>query len=101
MPDNTALGPVSTSPAGPSATPGDTAWTDALTDLAAGSDLLIAESYYRDKALLYHLRHSDFVTHRAELASRHIILTHTSADILAHANDAAFDLAYDGRVVTL
>jgi hypothetical protein len=49
----------------------------------------------------YHLRHADLVTHRDQLASRHIILTHMSADMLARENDAAFDLAYDGRIVSL
>ena len=38
---------------------GDTAWTDALIDVAAGADLLIAEAYYRDKNVPYHLRHAD------------------------------------------
>lgn len=80
---------------------GDTAWTDILVDLAADSDLFIAESYYWDKPVPYHLRHSDLLAHRDLLASRHIILTHMSADMLAHADDAAFDLAFDGRTLTL
>lgn len=80
---------------------GDTEWTNVLIDLAADSDLFIAESYYWDKAVPYHLRHADLLAHRDQLASRHTILTHMSADMLAHADDAAFDLAHDGRVVTL
>jgi ribonuclease BN (tRNA processing enzyme) len=101
MPSNTALG-LRVDVAGKGiAYTGDTAWTDVLIDLAADSDLLIAESYYWDKAVPYHLRHADLVTHRHQLASRHIMLTHMSADMLTHADEAAFDLAYDGRVVTL
>ena len=101
MPGNTALG-LRVDVAGKViAYTGDTAWTDALVDLAADSDLLIAESYYWDKAVPYHLRHADLLAHRDQLASRHIILTHMSDDMLAHADDAAFDLAYDGRAVSL
>jgi ribonuclease BN (tRNA processing enzyme) len=80
---------------------GDTAWTDALVDIAAGTDLFIAESYFWDKAVPYHLRHADLVAHRDELASDRVILTHMSTDMLAHAHEAAFDLAHDGLVVDL
>ncbi len=101
MPGNTALG-LRVEVAGRTiAYTGDTAWTDTLIDLAADSDLLIAESYYWDKPVPYHLRHVDLLAHRDQLASRHIILTHMSADMLAHAGEAAFDLAYDGRAVVV
>jgi ribonuclease BN (tRNA processing enzyme) len=101
MPSNTALG-LHVDVAGKAISyTGDTAWTDVLIELAADSDLFIAESYYWDKAVPYHLRHADLVAHRDQLVSRHIILTHMSADMLAHAHDAVFDLASDGRVVSL
>jgi ribonuclease BN (tRNA processing enzyme) len=80
---------------------GDTAWTDTLIELAAGSDLLIAEAYCWDKPVPYHLRHADLVAHRHQLTSRRTILTHPSADMLAHAHEAAFDLAHDGLVLDL
>ena len=78
---------------------GDTAWTDALVDVAAGADLLIAEAYYRDKAVPYHLRHADLVTHAGRLASRRIVLTHMSADMLDHLDQARFEAAADGLVL--
>ncbi|MEZ1588204.1 hypothetical protein QVM50_32055, partial [Pseudomonas aeruginosa] len=75
MPGNIALG-LRVDVAGKAiAYTGDTAWTDVLIDLAADSDLFIAESYYWDKAVPYHLRHADLLAHRDQLASRHIILT--------------------------
>lgn len=101
MPGNTALGLRVDVDDKTIAYTGDTAWTDVLIDLAAGSDLFIAESYYWDKAVPYHLRHADLVAHRDQLTSRHIMVTHMSADMLDHAGEAAFDLAHDGRVVTL
>jgi ribonuclease BN (tRNA processing enzyme) len=78
---------------------GDTAWTDALVDVAAGADLLIAEAYYRDKAVPYHLRHADLVAHAGRLASRRIVLTHMSADMLEHLDQARFEAAADGLVL--
>jgi ribonuclease BN (tRNA processing enzyme) len=78
---------------------GDTAWTGALTEVAAGADLLIAEAYYRAKPVPYHLRHADLVAHRADLASRRIVLTHMSDDMLDHLDQAAFETASDGLVL--
>ena len=78
---------------------GDTAWTDALLDVAAGTDLLIAEAYYRDKAVPYHLRHADLVAHAPRLGSRRIVLTHMSADMLDHLDEVRFETARDGLVL--
>ena len=35
--------------------------------VASGADLLIAEAYYFDKPVPYHLRHADIAAHRGEL----------------------------------
>jgi ribonuclease BN (tRNA processing enzyme) len=101
MPDNASLG-LRLDIAGKSiAYSGDTAWTDTLVDIATDSDLFVAESYFWDKPVPYHLRHADLVAHRYRLTSRQIVLTHMSEDMLAHAPEAAFDLAYDGHVINL
>jgi ribonuclease BN (tRNA processing enzyme) len=78
---------------------GDTGWTPALAQVAAGTDLLIAECYYRSKNVPYHLRHDDLAGHRAELASRRIVLTHMSGDVLDHLDEIAFETARDGLVL--
>ena len=78
---------------------GDTAWTDALIDVAAGADLLIAEAYYREKAVPYHLSHADLVAHARRLTSRRVVLTHMSADMLDHLDQARFETAADGLVL--
>jgi ribonuclease BN (tRNA processing enzyme) len=80
---------------------GDTAWTDALIELAAGADLLIAEAYYRDKNIPYHLRHADLAAYRDQLASRRIVLTHMSDDMLDHLGQACFEAAEDGLVLRI
>ena len=80
---------------------GDTAWTDALAELSEDADLLIAEAYYRDKAVPYHLRVADLAAHRDQLTARRIVITHMSADVLDHQDDVPFEPAYDGLVVRL
>ena len=78
---------------------GDTAWTDALPRLAAGTGLLIAEGYYRSKQVPYHLRLDDLAEHSGELASRRIVLTHMSDDVLDHLDEILFETASDGMVL--
>lgn len=82
---------------------GDTAWTDDLVAVADGADLLIAEAYYYDKTIPYHLRHADLASHRDELTSERILLTHMSADMLARlgAGQVGFDAAHDGLVTEI
>jgi ribonuclease BN (tRNA processing enzyme) len=78
---------------------GDTAWTTTIIDAATAADLLIAEAYYRDKAVPYHLRYADIVEHEPDLGARRIVLTHMSADMLEHLDQAQYEAAYDGLVV--
>lgn len=82
---------------------GDTSWTDQLVAAADGADLLIAEAYYYDKAVPYHLRYADLVAHRASLNSGRIVLTHMSSDMLARAAEGrlAFETAHDGLTLQL
>ena len=86
---------------------GDTAWTDALARVAADADLLIAEAYYREKNIAYHLRLADIDAHRDQLTARRVVLTHMSADMLASADmpgarrESRYEHAYDGLTLTL
>src|SRR6185437_5780432 len=57
---------------------GDTAWTPGVAEACDGADLLIAEAYYRDKDIPYHLRLADLEAHRDELQAGRIVLTHLS-----------------------
>lgn len=78
---------------------GDTAWTDDLIRLVAGADLLVAEAYFFDRQVPFHLDYSTLLAHRDELECRRIVLTHMSPDMLARQDEAAFESAYDGLVV--
>lgn len=78
---------------------GDTAWADDLAAAAADADLLIAEAYSYDKPIPYHLRHTDLVSHRQELTSRRIVVTHMSDDMLTPPRELDFEAAHDGLVI--
>jgi hypothetical protein len=73
----------------------------AIADAAAEADLLIAEAYYRNKNIPYHLRLADIETHLDQLTARRIIVTHMSADMLAARHEAALERAHDGLTITL
>ena len=80
---------------------GDTAWTDSIIEAAAGADLLIAEAYYRDKDVPYHLRLTDLRAHRAALTSERIVLTHMSDDMLAADVRPGYRSASDGMTLRI
>src|SRR5215207_220948 len=67
---------------------GDTAWTDALIDVARGADLFICECYSFDKDVRYHLAYRRLLPERHRLDCRRIVLTHLGADMLAHVDEA-------------
>jgi ribonuclease BN (tRNA processing enzyme) len=80
---------------------GDTAWTDALLEVADRTDLFIAEAYRMDQRVPYHLRHADLAAHRGQLGSGRVVLTHMGADVLARQDELAFEAARDGLVLTV
>jgi ribonuclease BN (tRNA processing enzyme) len=79
---------------------GDTAWTNAIASAAADADLLIAEAYYRNKDIPYHLRLADLEAHRDRLTPRRVIITHMSTDMLG-SHSPPFEQASDGLIVGL
>jgi ribonuclease BN (tRNA processing enzyme) len=78
---------------------GDTEWTDSLIDAARGADLFIAEAYFFDKAVKFHLDLATLLRHRAELDCRRLIVTHMSEDMLRHCAALEVETAEDGKVV--
>jgi ribonuclease BN (tRNA processing enzyme) len=83
---------------------GDTAWTSAITHAAADADLLIAEAYYQNKNIPFHLRLADINAYRERITARRVILTHMSDDVLDRVPDTDGTLverAYDGLAIRL
>jgi ribonuclease BN (tRNA processing enzyme) len=78
---------------------GDTQWTDTLIDAGQAADLFIAEAYFYDKPIKWHLDVKTLLTHRDEIRPKRLILTHMSPDMLARPAPAGCEKAEDGLVV--
>lgn len=80
---------------------GDTEWCEALIPAAREADLLIAEAYFYDKKVKFHLDLETLRAHLDELRPKRLILTHMSADMLARVNELDIECAEDGKTVSL
>ena len=79
----------------------DTEWTETLIPLGHDADLFIAEAYYYDKVVKYHLSLKTLEAHLAEINPKRLILTHMSDDMLGRLDRLAQTAASDGMVVEL
>jgi ribonuclease BN (tRNA processing enzyme) len=80
---------------------GDTEWTDDVAKVARGADLFIAECYYYEKPIKWHLNYPEIAARRSEMGAKRVILTHMSKEMLAQADHVPEECASDGLVVTL
>ncbi|MDA3937907.1 MAG: hypothetical protein PF693_01180 [Spirochaetia bacterium] len=76
---------------------GDGELTEDLINFTDKVDLLIAECYYFDKAVKWHLNYPDI----QHLRAGKIILTHMHENMLAHKDEVPEVCANDGMVVSL
>lgn len=79
---------------------GDTAWCEALVDVARDATLFIAECYMHSRTVKYHLDYATLLRERARLECRRVILTHMSPDVLGQPTPE-FERAEDGLVLSL
>lgn len=80
---------------------GDTEWTDALVSAARGADLFIAESYYFDKKVRYHMDFQTLAARLGEIQPKRLIVTHMSGEMLARVDALPCEHADDGMVIEL
>jgi len=80
---------------------GDTEWTDDVAQVARGADLFIAECYFYEKPVKWHLNYPEITAHAEEVGAKRLILTHMSREMLAHAGRVPEECARDGLVVVL
>ncbi|MEA2467663.1 MAG: hypothetical protein QOJ57_1789 [Thermoleophilaceae bacterium] len=80
---------------------GDTAWMDSLIGLAAGADVFIAEAYFFDRSVPFHLDYATVLRARDRLDCKRLVLTHPGPDMLARLAEAEIECAYDGMVIDL
>lgn len=81
---------------------GDTEWTDALVRAARHADLFVCECYMYEREVPQHLSYARIMRHYEEIAPKRLVLTHMSADMLAHLGDIDTDCAEpaeDGLVI--
>jgi ribonuclease BN (tRNA processing enzyme) len=80
---------------------GDTEWTDEVARIADGADLLIAECYFYARPITGHLTYEAIAGRVRAAGAKRVILTHMSAEMLAHRADIPEECAADGMVVEL
>src|SRR5205823_2706265 len=80
---------------------GDTEWTEKLLEVARDADLFIAEAYFFDRRIKYHLDFRTLEKRRSDLQCRRLILTHMSDDMLGHLDKISVESAEDGKIVYL
>jgi len=78
---------------------GDSEWTEHMPALADGADLFIAECYFFQKPVRFHLNYPDIVKHRAEIRPKRFVLTHLSREMLANLKNVPEECAHDGLVI--
>jgi ribonuclease BN (tRNA processing enzyme) len=74
---------------------GDGELTAALAGLVEGVDLLVAECYFYDKPVKWHLNYPDI----AGLSAKRLVLTHMHENMLAHVEQVVETCAHDGLVL--
>ncbi len=80
---------------------GDTEWFDGLIPILENADLLIAESYFYDKPIKFHLNYKALLDHLPLLKPGKLLLTHMSQDMLDRLDEIDADAAHDGLEVLL
>ena len=80
---------------------GDTEWTDEVARIGRAADLLIAECYYYEKPVKWHLNYPAIAANRDRFGAKRVILTHMSREMLAHADQVPEECAHDGLVIKL
>jgi ribonuclease BN (tRNA processing enzyme) len=78
---------------------GDTQWTETLLPAARRADLLIAEAYFFEKKVKFHLDFQTLMAHLDELQPKRLIVTHMSEDMLARLDAIPCECAEDGKLI--
>lgn len=76
---------------------GDGELTQELIQMVEGADLLVAESYFFDKRVKWHLNYPDI----CRLNAKRIVLTHMHSNMLEQTDRVSEECAYDGYSVTI
>ena len=72
-----------------------------LLDAARDADVFIAEAYFFDKKIKWHLDYATLAANLSRVTARRTIATHMSADVLSRLNELEVMAASDGLVLDL
>ena len=75
---------------------GDTEWCETLVPALSKADLLIAEAYFFEKQIKYHLNYRTLKDHLQALKPGKVLLTHMSRDMLDRLDQIEEHAAEDG-----
>ncbi len=78
---------------------GDGEFTEEMAQVGQGADLLIAECYFYNKPVKWHLNYPELARHEQAFGAKRMILTHMSREMLAHVDDIPQTCAEDGMVI--
>ena len=78
---------------------GDAEWSESFVRASRGAALFIAESYFFDRKVKFHLDYQTLMEHQQELQIKRLILTHMGENMLANLADISCDYAYDGKII--
>jgi ribonuclease BN (tRNA processing enzyme) len=80
---------------------GDTEWVHTLAEAAKGADLFVAECYFYDRQVKFHLDYATLAQHLPEIGAKRVVLTHMGQDMLARTKQIEYETASDGMVVSI
>ena len=80
---------------------GDTEWTGALVDVAAGADLFVCECNFYERTGPGHMDYRTLAEKRPQLTCDRLVITHMSEQMLGHLGEVEFEAASDGAVIAL
>jgi len=80
---------------------GDGDYTPELAKASHGADLFIAECYFYEKPIKWHLNYPSIREHKEDFAAKRMILTHFGPEMLAMADQVPEETAHDGLIVEL
>jgi ribonuclease BN (tRNA processing enzyme) len=80
---------------------GDTEWTDALIVAARHADLFVAEAYFWDRKVKFHLDFATLWAQREAIGAKRLIVTHMSPDMLGRLAELPCEYAEDGKRFTV
>ena len=80
---------------------GDTEWFDGLIPILKNADLLIAESYFYEKPIKFHLNYRTLMDYLPLLKPGKLLLTHMSRDMLDRLDEIDAEAAHDGLEIRI